>query len=243
MDSFTIHTTGLDYSGHATVGNTSYCFVSHEPVNTLPTEHSFQNTYTFATINGTTLDVFHDRANAHVYLNSQLVHQTKHSGHYILHFQPYDTVRVVCGFLDIPTHDGTAKELCQRANHTQDISFAILLHSPVICIPYSLSSFSSDHVRNTFPFDIYKVDEVCYHDRKLFFLHFHFVSDDLRLLLQNIHLKPVKLYYHDNWFWHLTLRSSCLEHDYLSNNMPLDDYIPSLSLIKIYTFIANFLSC
>ena len=247
MDSFTLS----GYAGHATVGNTSYCFVADIDMNqfALPSiQDYFGKQYTFARITGTTLELFHHDANARVYLNGDLVHQTQEHGHYILDFQPYDTVRVVCwrGFLD--TFDGNAKELCQHAlkhwkQDAPDISVSLLLHSPVICIPYSLTSFTTDHVRNSFPFPIDKLDEVVRHDRKIFFLHFHSISDDLRMLLQNIHLKKVKLYYHDHWFWHLTLRSSCLEHDNLVSDILLDDYIPSYSIFKIKTFITNFLSC
>lgn len=179
-------------------------------------------------------------------------------GHFVLEFQPYDSVRVVCGsdgFWDmLPKTNGTAQELCLHAlsrwkqkwhfqgqlttfDEPDDIGVALLVHSPVICIPYSLSSFSSEHVRNSFPFDIYKVDEIIRHDHKIFFLHFHQISSDLRELLKNIHLKPVKLYYHDTWFWHLKLRSSVLEADYLSSNCLLDDYVTSYSLLRIKHFI------
>jgi hypothetical protein len=154
----------------------------------------------------------------------------------------------------LPKTDGTAQELCfdalsrwKQKWHFQgqlttfdapdDISVALLVHSPVICIPYSLSSFSSDHVRTAFPFDIFKVDEVVYLDRKLFFLHFQNISSELRDLLKNIHLKKVKLYYHDTWFWHLSLRSSVLEQSYLDSSIPLDDYISNDSVFRIYKFI------
>jgi hypothetical protein len=183
-------------------------------------------------------------------------------GHFVLEFQPYDTVRVVCGsdgFWDmLPTCDGTAKELCldalsrwKQTWHFQgsittydapdDISVSILLHSPVVCIPYSLSSFTSDHVRNAFPFPVFKVDTIIRNDRKLFFLHFQNINDALRQLLRNIHLKKVKLYYHDHWFWHLILKTSCLEQRYLDGDIPLDDYISSDSIRRIQTFTADFL--
>jgi len=178
-------------------------------------------------------------------------------GHYVLEFQPYDSVRVVCGsdgFWDmLPKTNGTAQELCLDAlarwkqkwhfqgtltnfDSPDDISVALLVHSPCICIPYSLSSFSSQHVRDAFPFPIYKVDEIVRDDRKLFFLHFCDISSDLRELLKNISIKNVKLYYHDHWFWHLTLRSSVLEQDYLSGTMPLDDYITDLSSLRMNLF-------
>jgi len=350
MDSFTIQTTGQDYSGHATTGNTSYCFVAdghgyndciHHirsldmnlfatlPCPPIAIEASFAGknfyksgaTFVLARITHTTLEVFHvGDAKARVYLNDLLVHETIdhtfllpeeiarttaiiHSekapfpvndthvelmdspighfggdafvpsqalghngvsglkpGHFVLDFQPYDTVRVVCGsdgFWDmLPNCDGNAKELCEHAlsrwkqkwhfqggvttyDAPDDISVSLLLHSPCICIPYSLTSFTCDHVRNSFPFPIHKLDEVVRHDRKIFFLHFHSICNDLRELLKNIHLKKVKLYYHDDWFWHLSLRSSCLEHHYLDSSMALDDYISCDSILRINRFLAN----
>ena len=179
-------------------------------------------------------------------------------GHFTLEFKPYDSVRVVCGsdgFWDmLPNTDGTAKELCEHAlsrwkqkwhfqgqfttfDAPDDIAVSLLVHSPCVCIPYSLSSFSSHHVRNAFPFDIYKIDEVVRGDHKLFFLHFQNISSDLRELLKNIHLKKVKLYYHDHWFWHLTLRSSVLEQSYLDSDILLDDYINDYSILRILKFI------
>ena len=184
-------------------------------------------------------------------------------GHFVLEFQPYDSVRVVCGsdgFWDmLPNTNGTAKELCEHAlsrwkqpwhfqgtvttfDAPDDIGVALLVHSPVICIPYSLTSFSSDHVRNAFPFPIMKVDEIVYDDRKLFFLHFDKISQELYELFKNIHSKKVKLYYHDDWFWHLALRSSVLEARYLNSSVPLDDYISDLSILRIETFITETLS-
>jgi serine/threonine protein phosphatase PrpC len=182
-------------------------------------------------------------------------------GHFTLTFQPYDSVRVVCGsdgFWDmLPSTDGTAQELCEHAlkrwkqkwlfqgtltqfDAPDDISVSLLVHSPCICIPYSLSSFTSEHVRNSFPFPIYKVDEVSYTDRKIFFLHFDQISSDLRELLKNISIRKVKLYYHDDWFWHLLLRSSVLEQHYLDSDCLLDDYIPYSSISRILHFTANF---
>ena len=179
-------------------------------------------------------------------------------GHFTLEFNPYDSVRVVCGsdgFWDmLPSTHGTAQELCFNAlsrwkqkwhfqgqlttfDSPDDIAVSLLLHSPVICIPYSLSSFSSDHVRHAFPFPVHKVDEVVYHDRKLFFLHFDQISSDLRELLKHIHSKKVKLYYHDHWFWHLTLRSSCLEQRYLESNCLLDEYVTDYSVLRLIEFI------
>jgi serine/threonine protein phosphatase PrpC len=184
-------------------------------------------------------------------------------GHYTLTFQPYDSVRVVCGsdgFWDmLPGTDGTARELCLDAlsrwkqpwtfqgtltsfDSPDDISVALLVHSPVICIPYSLCSFTSDHLRDTFPFPVYKMDEVLRDDHKLFFLHFNIISSELRELLKNISFKQVKLFYNDHWFWHLKLRSSVLEQHYLDSTMPLDDYIPNSSLQRIQLTL-NFLSC
>jgi serine/threonine protein phosphatase PrpC len=178
-------------------------------------------------------------------------------GHFVLEFKPYDSVRVVCGsdgFWDmLPNCDGTAKELCEHAlsrwkqpwhfqgtlthfDEPDDVSVSLLVHSPVICIPYSLSSFSSHHVRTAFPFPIFKVDEVVYDDHKLFFLHFQDISSELRELLKHIHFKKVKLYYHDSWFWHLLIRSSVLEQSYLDSSIPLDDYIRNDSILQILRF-------
>ena len=178
-------------------------------------------------------------------------------GHFVLEFKPYDTVRVVCGsdgFWDmLPKTQGTAQELCLDAlsrwkqkwhfqgqlttfDEPDDVSVALLVHSPVICIPYSLSSFSSDHVRTAFPFPLFKVDEVVRGDHKLFFLHFDSICHELRELLRNLSLKKVKLYYHDTWFWHLKLRSSCLESRYLSGNILLDDYISSDTALRMKMF-------
>ena len=179
-----------------------------------------------------------------------------HPGHFVLEFKPYDSVRVVCGsdgFWDmLPGTNGTAKELCEHAlkrwkqkwlfqgNFTtfdspDDISVALLVHSPVVCIPYSLCSFTEEHVRNAFPFPIYKVDTII-RDRKIFFLHFKNICHDLRELLKNISIRKVKLYYHDDWFWHLTLRSSCLEQRYLDSDCSLDDYISDSSALLILKF-------
>jgi hypothetical protein len=179
-------------------------------------------------------------------------------GHFTLTFQPYDSVRVVCGsdgFWDmLPVTDGTAQELCLDAlkrwkqkwlfqgtlttfDAPDDISVSLLVHSPCICIPFSLSSFTEDHVREAFPFDIFKLDEIIRDDRKIFFLHFDQISSDLRELLKNIFVKKVKLYFHDDWFWHLLLRSSCLEQRYLDGNCSLDDYICSNSSFRMNRFI------
>jgi len=184
-------------------------------------------------------------------------------GHFVLEFKPYDSVRVVCGsdgFWDmLPVTDGTAQELCEHAlkrwkqkwlfqgtlttfDAPDDISVALLVHSPCICIPYSLCSFTSDHVREAFPFPIFKVDEVVYPDRKIFFLHFKNISSELRELLQNIFVKKVKLYYHDTWFWHLLLRSSVLEQRYLDSDCSFDDYVSDLSVSLIQKFIKETLS-
>ena len=181
-------------------------------------------------------------------------------GHFVLQFQPYDSVRVVCGsdgFWDmLPKTNGTAKELCldslsrwKQKWHFQgtltnfdepdDIGVALLVHSPVICIPYSLSSFSSDHVRTAFPFPVFKVDEVVRDNHKIFFLHFDSICQELRKLLKNISIRNVKLYYHDDWFWHLKLRSSVLEQRYLDSDILLDDYVSDYSILKISRFIAE----
>ena len=182
-------------------------------------------------------------------------------GHFSLEFQPYDTVRVVCGsdgFWDmLPKTHGTAKELCLHAlsrwkqkwhfqgtlthfDEPDDIAVALLVHSPVVCIPYSLSSFDESHLRSSFPFPIFKVDQVLRANHKLFFLHFDQISSELRELLRNLSIRKVKLYYHDHWFWHLTLRSSVLEQSYLDGDCLLDDYISSYTIIRIHNFIKNF---
>ena len=178
-------------------------------------------------------------------------------GHYVLEFKPYDSVRVVCGsdgFWDmLPKTNGNAQELCLDAlarwkqkwhfqgqlttfESPDDISVALLVHSPVICIPYSLASFDESHVRTTFPFPVFKVDQVVLSDRKLFFLHFSEISSELRELLRNIYVKKVKLYYNDHWFWHLTLRSSVLEQRYLDSNCSLDDYVSDHTILKINSY-------
>ena len=107
MDSFTIQSgSGQDYSGHATIGNTSYCFVfdGHgyndciDHIRTLDMNHfatlpcpptalessfagkNFYNsgaTFVLARICEHKLEVFHvGDAKAHVYLNDVLVHET-----------------------------------------------------------------------------------------------------------------------------------------------------------------------
>ena len=183
-------------------------------------------------------------------------------GHFTLTFQPYDSVRVVCGsdgFWDmLPVTEGTAQELCEHAlarwkqpwtfqgtltsfDAPDDIAVALLVHSPVVCIPYSLSSFTSEHVRASFPFDIFKVDEVLRHDHKIFFLHFHTICHDLRELLKNISIRNVKLFYHDDWFWHLKLRTSVLEQHYLDNDCLLDEYVSFDSSTRIKQFTQQFI--
>lgn len=180
-------------------------------------------------------------------------------GHFVLHFQPYDSVRVVCGsdgFWDmLPNCDGNAQQLCEHAlsrwkqkwlfqgNFTHfdspdDIAVSLLVHSPVICIPYSLRSFNETHIRDSFPFPIHKVDTIPH----VFFLHFSSISHELRLLLKHIHSNKVKLFYHDHWFWHLTLRTSVLENRYLLSNCSLDDYITDYSARRILLFITETLS-
>ena len=107
MDSFTIQSgSGQDYSGHATIGNTSYCFVfdGHgyndciDYIRTLDMNHfatlpcpptaleaSFAGknfyksgaTFVLARISDNKLEVFHvGDAKAHVYLNGSLLHET-----------------------------------------------------------------------------------------------------------------------------------------------------------------------
>jgi hypothetical protein len=193
-------------------------------------------------------------------------------GHYTLNFDMFDIVRVVCGtdgFWDMlpPTH-GTAQELCEEAvrrwkqlwtfgnvrtsyDSIDDVSVAILDNTysapPSVCIPYSLNCFNESHVRLAFPFDIRRIDEVVIGDHKAFFLHFNIIGDELRTLLRNIRDRPVKLYYHDQWFWHLKLRGSftLLEQTFLHSRHHLDlldDYIPHMTLHRMIQFTTTFLS-
>ena len=187
-------------------------------------------------------------------------------GHYTLTFDIFDKVRVVCGsdgFWDmLPPTLGKAKELAEEAvrrwnqewiykkqkttygGHIDDVSVAILDNyiaiPPSICIPYSLSCFTEKHVRTAFPLPIRKLDEVIVGNHKLFFLHLHLLQDTT--LLRNIRDKPVKLYYHDDWFWHLKLRGhfQLLHQEFIDSGLSLDhldSFIPSSSIAKITTFL------
>jgi hypothetical protein len=187
-------------------------------------------------------------------------------GHYTLTFDIFDNIRVVCGsdgFWDmLPPTVGKAKELAEEAvrrwnqewiygkhkttygGNIDDVSVAILDNTvaipPSVCIPYSLSCFQEQHVRLAFPLPIRKVDEVIVGNHKLFFLHLHFLEDTS--LLRNIRDKPVKLYYHDDWFWHLKLRGhfTPLPQEFIDLGLSLDHYdsfIPSSSFTQMTTFL------
>lgn len=194
-------------------------------------------------------------------------------GHYSLTFDMFDKLRVVCGsdgFWDmLPPTDGKAQQLAQEGvrrwkqlwtfgdvrttygDSIDDVSVAVLdttyCAPPSICIPYSLNCFTEEHVRLAFPFEIRKFDEAIVGDHKVFFLHFNYMNDELRELLRNVRDKPVKLYYHDDWFWHLKLRGTTilLEQEFIDSGKSLDnldDYIPSLSTIRMTQFITTILS-
>jgi serine/threonine protein phosphatase PrpC len=188
-------------------------------------------------------------------------------GHFVHTFDTFDHVRVVCGsdgFWDmLPPTEGKAQALAEEAVRRwkqkwnfqgtktdygggfDDVSVAILDNRvaipPTVCIPYSLSCFKEEHVRFAFPLPIYKVDEVCVGNHKLFFLHLHLLQD--HSFLRDISEKQVKLYYHDDWFWHLKLRGSftLLPQEFIDSGLSLEhyeDYIPSASITKIMAFLA-----
>ena len=187
-------------------------------------------------------------------------------GHFVHTFHPFDHVRVVCGsdgFWDmLPPTEGKAQALAEEAvrrwkqkwsflgtkthygESMDDVSVAILDNQvaipPTVCIPYSLSCFTEEHVRFAFPLPIHKVDEVCVGNHKLFFLHLHILQD--HSFLRNIYEKQVKLYYHDDWFWHLKLRGfyTLLPQEFIDSGLSLehyDTYIPSASITKMMTFL------
>ena len=186
-------------------------------------------------------------------------------GHYTLTFDTFDKIRVVCGsdgFWDmLPPTGGLAKDLAHEAvrrwkqmwtfgdvrttygDSIDDVSVAILdntYFSQTICIPYYLNCFDESHVRAAFPFDIHSIDSVLIGDHKAFFLHFYKPCDGLRSLFRNIRDRPVKLYYHDSWFWHLKLRhTSLLEQEHIDSDFSIH-YIPSLSRKRISDFLLNF---
>jgi serine/threonine protein phosphatase PrpC len=188
-------------------------------------------------------------------------------GHYTLDFDMFDKLRVVCGsdgFWDmLPPTTGVAQALAEEGvrrwkqlwtfgnvrttygDSIDDVSVAVLdttcCAPPSICIPYSLNCFTEEHVRLAFPFQIRKFDEAIVGDHKVFFLHFNYMTDELREFLKNVRDRTVKLYYHDEWFWHLKLRGKCtiLEQDFIGQSLDqLDDYIPTLSLkrMQLFTF-------
>jgi hypothetical protein len=178
----------------------------------------------------------------------------------------FDKLRVVCGsdgFWDmLPPTVGTAQRLAEEGvrrwrqlwkfgdvrttygDCIDDVSVAILdttyCAPPSICIPYSLNCFTEEHVRLAFPFEIRKCDEVMVGDHKVFFLHFNYMNDELREFLRNVRDKNVKLYYHDDWFWHLKLRGNItiLEQEFIGKSLDdLHDYIPYNSRLRIQQFI------
>jgi hypothetical protein len=193
-------------------------------------------------------------------------------GHYTLNFDIFDKLRVVCGtdgFWDmLPPTNGKAKDLCEEAvrrwkqlwkfgnvftnyDSIDDVSVAVLDNTfaapPSVCIPYSLNCFDESHVRLAFPFPIRRIDQVVIGDHKAFFLHFHIIADELRELLRNIRDRNVKLYYHDQWFWHLKLRGQfrLLEQTFIDSGDDLnllDDYIPHMTLHRMREFITMTLS-
>jgi hypothetical protein len=168
----------------------------------------------------------------------------------------------------LPPTDGKAEDLCMEAvrrwkqlwtlgnvrtsyDSIDDVSVAILDNTfaapPSVCIPYSLNCFDASHIRNAFPFDIRRIDEVVIGDHKAFFLHFNIIDHELRKLLRNIRDRNVKLYYNDLWFWHLKLRGTftILEQTFLHSHADLndlDDYIPYMTWVRMNDFITTFLS-
>ncbi len=194
-------------------------------------------------------------------------------GHYTLIFDIFDQVRVVCGsdgFWDmLPPTLGKAQDLAEEGvrrwkqiwkfgdvrttygDSIDDVSVAILDNTicapPSICIPYSLNCFTEEHVRLAFPYPIRRMDEVVIGDHKVFFLHFGVMDESLRHLLRNIRDKPVKLYYHDDWFWHLKLRGLpiLLEQEFIDSGYSLDllhDFIPLMARKRITEFTTTILS-
>jgi len=187
-------------------------------------------------------------------------------GYFKLEFDTFDTIRVVGGsdgnWDMLPKTNGTAKELCEHAvqrwkqpwifngtvttygDSIDDVSVAILDNTvaipPVICIPYSLSIFTKTHLLSSFPLTVHRIDEVAA-NHKIFFLHLVPTRDPL---LRNIRDKKVRLYYHDDWFWHLTLHTkhyTLLEQEFIdSGRTDYDAYIPSYAIQKMKAYISNF---
>jgi serine/threonine protein phosphatase PrpC len=187
-------------------------------------------------------------------------------GHFIHTFDIFDHVRVVCGsdgFWDmLPPTEGKAQALAEEAvrrwkqkwlfqgektdygGSYDDVSVAILDNQvaipPTVCIPYSIPCFTEEHVRYAFPLPIHKVDEVCVGNHKLFFLHLHLLQD--HSFLKDMHRKQVKLYWDDDWFWHLKLRGTftLLPQEFIDLGLSLEhyeNYIPAASITKIVTFL------
>lgn len=155
-----------------------------------------------------------------------------------LQFKPTDKVRIVCGsdgFFDMWMQDistGSATELVDEAERQwrqtwlygktktdyggiiDDISVTVwenkIVEIPSLCIPYSLSMFTTDDVLSTFTklFGecIHTVDEFILGDSKskCFFLHFNpcEMNDLMRQMFTNID-GNVKVHVTPTWFWHL----------------------------------------
>jgi serine/threonine protein phosphatase PrpC len=152
-------------------------------------------------------------------------------------FNPTDKVRIVCGSdglfdMWMPViSTGTAKEIVAdaerqwRKNWTyegtetnyggqiDDISVAIwenkVVEIPSLCIPYSLSAFTTDDVKSIFTTllgPVQKVDEFILGDSisKCFFIHFNpcEMTDVMRELFVKID-GNVKIHATPTWFWHV----------------------------------------
>jgi serine/threonine protein phosphatase PrpC len=154
-------------------------------------------------------------------------------GHFTITIHPLDHVRVVCGsdgFWDmLPTDVMTlsAKLLADQSvdcwnqdwiykgsktsygGNIDDVSVAILdnfndvLVPPSLCIPYSLPCFTESHLRFalTDVVPIRKIDHV----GTSFFVHLPPMTVGNCEFMRNVRDKNVKLYYHDDWFWHLKI--------------------------------------
>ena len=152
--------------------------------------------------------------------------------HFSRTIHPLDHVRIVCGsdgFWDMLPTDMTlsAKQLADQSvdrwrqswiykgtktsygGNIDDVSVAILdnfndmIVPPVLCIPYSLPCFGESHLRFALKdfLPIRKIDHV----GTSFFVHIMPMKVGDCLFMRNVRDKNVKLYYHDEWFWHLKL--------------------------------------
>jgi len=154
-------------------------------------------------------------------------------------FKPTDKVRVVCGsdgLFDMwkpVIHTGTAQEIVADAERQwrkswlygnqytdfggiiDDISVAIwenkVVEIPSLCIPYSLSAFTTDDVLSTFTAllgPVRKVDEFILGDSKskCFFIHFNpcEMTDVMREMFTKIE-GNVKIHVTPTWFWHVKI--------------------------------------